>query len=142
MKPAKDERRQQLARIHQAKKQLAMDDDTYRSLLLRVGGHSSSADMTTTQRNAVLREFARLGFKADDQAKRKRQFPGRPKNVNDVPMLRKVEALLAEAKRPWSYAHGAAKKMFHVNRVEWLNPDQLHKLIAALQVDANRKEKA
>jgi phage gp16-like protein len=134
----RDERRQQLGRIHQAKKQLALDDDSYRALLLRVGGHASSADMTVEQRNAVLREFARLGFKMADQATRKRRFPGRPKNTNDTPMLRKVEALLADAKRPWAYAHGAAKKMFHVNRVEWLNADQLHKLVAALQVDANR----
>jgi phage gp16-like protein len=139
---AKDDRRLQLGRIHQAKKHLGMDDDSYRALLLRVGGHASSADMTSAERNAVLHEFARLGFKADDQATRKRQFAGRPKNVRDVPMLRKVEALLADAKRPWSYAHSMAKKMFHVNRVEWCNADQLHKLIAALQADANRKEKS
>jgi phage gp16-like protein len=136
---AKDDRRLQLGRIHQAKKHLGMDDDSYRALLLRVGGHASSADMTSAERNAVLHEFARLGFKADDQATRKRQFAGRPKNVRGVPMLRKVEALLADAKRPWSYVHAMAKKMFHVNRVEWCNADQLHKLVAALQADANRR---
>lgn len=140
MKPQRDDRRLQLGRIHQAKKALRLDDDTYRALLLRVGGHSSSANMTPEQRNDVLREFARLGFKAAAASARKPVFAGKPKNVKDVPMLGKVEALLADNKRPWSYAHAMAKRMFHVNRVEWLTHDQLHKLVAALQADANRRK--
>lgn len=141
MKPLRDDRRLQLARIHMAKKHLGLDDATYRALLQRVGGHASSAPMTHQQRNAVLVEFARLGFKAEDVKARKRVYAGKPKTVAQVPMLRKVEALLADNKRPWAYAHAMAKQMFHVNRVEWLHPDQLHKLVAALQTDANRKGK-
>ena len=137
----RDPRRQQLARIHMAKKQLGLDEDTYRSLLKRVGGAESSAAMSTAQRNAVIAEFVRLGFKNGDQAGRRRVFPGKPKNTADVPMLRKVEALLADAKRPWSYAHALSKRMFHVNRVEWLRDNQLHNLVSALQVDANRRGK-
>jgi len=137
---ARDPRRQQLARIHLAKKQLGLDDETYRSLLQRVGGHASSADMNPSQRNAVLREFARLGFKEERKAQQRKRWPGEPANCDQVPMLRKVRALLADAKRPWSYAHGLAKKMFSVNRVEWLRDDQLHSLVSALQVDANRRD--
>ena len=58
-----------------------------------------------------------------------------------MPQLRKVRALLADAKRPWSYAHGLAKRMYDVARVEWLDHDKLHRLVAALQVDANRRIK-
>lgn len=137
---AVSDRNRQLARIHAGKKALGLDDETYRALLVRVTGVRSSADMTAAERNKVLAELARLGFKADEQAARKRGFAGRPKNVQDVPMLRKVEALLADNRRPWSYAHSLAKRMFDVARVEWLHADQLHKLIAALQADANRKE--
>lgn len=132
------DRNRQLGRIHQAKKQLQLDDDTYRALLQRVTGKASSAEMSTDERNQVLREFARLGFKEADQQARKRAYAGRPRNVGEVPMLRKVEALLADAKRPWSYAHGMAKKMFGRDRVEFLRHDELHKLVAALQTDANR----
>jgi phage gp16-like protein len=150
MKPAPDDRRLQLGRIHQAKKQLGLGEREYRSLLVRVtadpvtglGGLDSSAHMTPEQRNAVLAELARLGFKAPAATARKRVFAGKPNNVKDVPLLRKTEALLADGKKPWSYAHAMAKQMFHVTRVEWLREDQLHKLVAALQVDANRKEKA
>lgn len=140
MSAARDPRNQQLARIHLAKKQLALDESTYRALLKRITGKESSAAMSTAERNAVLAEFARLGFKDQRQAEKRRRWPGEPKNCNEVPQLRKVRALLADAKRPWSYAHGLAKRMYDVARVEWLDHDKLHRLVAALQVDANRRK--
>lgn len=134
-----DLRRKQLARIHAAKKALALDDDAYRAVLRRVTGVASSADMSTAQRNQVIAEFTRLGFKAAGQQSRRRVFAGKPKRTTEVPLLRKAEALLADAGREWAYAHGMAKRMFQVTRVEWLNPDQLHRLVAALQIDAKRR---
>lgn len=131
-------RRAELAQIHQAKKQLQLDDDTYREVLARVTGVTSSADMTHAQRKAVLAEFMRLGFKPQRSA---RSFKDRPLDANTVPLLRKVEALLADAKRSWSYAHGLAQKMYSVARLEWLNPKQLHDLVSAMQIDANRRAK-
>lgn len=133
------QRRKQLARIHAAKKALALDDGAYRAVLQRVTGLSSSADMTTTQRNQVIAEFTRLGFKVVGQQARRRVFAGKPARTSDVPLLRKAEALLADAGREWAYAHGMARRMFQVARVEWLNPDQLHRLVAALQIDAKRR---
>jgi hypothetical protein len=50
------------AAIHVAKKQLGLDDDTYRAVLVRVTGVSSSRDMSPAQRQAVLDEMRRLGF--------------------------------------------------------------------------------
>jgi phage gp16-like protein len=141
LRPPVADRNRQLGRIHAGKKALGLDDDTYRALLERVTGKRSSADMTGTERNAVLAELARLGFKAEDAAARKRRIFGRPKNVDEVPMLRKVEALLTDSRRPWSYAHAMAKRMFHRDRLEFLRHDELHKLVAALQADANRRDK-
>lgn len=147
MKRRADHRLQQLRRIHVARRwaeqALGMDDETYRALLQRVTGLRSSADMTTEQRNDVLREFARLGLRNDAQANRKRRWPGQPEAalMAKRPMLRKVGALLAESKRPWSYAHGLAKKMHQVEKVEWLNDHQLHALVSAMQIDANRRRK-
>lgn len=132
----RDDRRIQIGRIKMGQKALDMDDDTYRALLQRVTGKTSSTQMTPAERNLVLGELARLGFKRAD---RRRPYPGRPRNLREVPMLRKVEALLADAKRPWSYAHRMAKHMFQVDKVEWLRDDQMHRLVAALQADANRR---
>lgn len=33
------------------------------------------------------------------------------------------------------------KKMFKVDRVEWLSDGNMHKLVAALQIAANRRKK-
>ncbi len=147
MSAARDPRKVRLGRIHQGKKALGLGECEYRALLMRasadadgIGGIDSSANMTEAQHIAVLREMARLGFKAADQAARQRAFPGRPKGQLS-PMLGKVEALLADSKRPWSYAHSMAKRMFHVEKVEWLNDHDLHSLVAALQADAKRRGK-
>ncbi len=52
-----------LAAIHVAKKQLGLDEDTYRALLVRVTGQSSAGDMTERQREAVVAELRNRGFK-------------------------------------------------------------------------------
>ncbi len=145
------DRRRRLGRIHHAKKALGLCDREYRALLMRatsdehgIGGIDTSANMTEAQHAAVLRELGRLaarkGVKLEQDAGRRRRFQGKPKNTADVPMLRKVEALLADAKRPWGYAHAMSDQMFKVKRLEWLNHDQLHRLVAALQIDANRAQ--
>lgn len=51
------------AAIHVAKKQLNLDDDTYRALNLRIVGKPSSKDMTEPERQLVLDEMRRQGFK-------------------------------------------------------------------------------
>ncbi|MCL1550485.1 gp16 family protein [Xanthomonas nasturtii] len=133
-------RKTQLAKIHLAAKQKGLDEATYRALLVRITGKDSAAKMTAEERALVIAEFVRLGFKDVQRTGRKRQWPGEPKNLSEVPMLRKVQALLADAKRPWSYAHSTAKQMYQIDRVEFLNQDQLHRLVAALQADANRRK--
>ena len=51
-----------LAAIHVAKKQLGLDDETYRAVLVRVTGKASSKEMSEAERGRVLEEFRRLGF--------------------------------------------------------------------------------
>ena len=55
--------------------------------------------------------------------------------------LAKIQAFLAEAKRPDSYADGMSKRMFGVEKVEWCTPEQLGKIIAALAYDARRHDR-
>ncbi|MGB3834456.1 MAG: regulatory protein GemA [Mesorhizobium sp.] len=51
-----------LAAIHVARKQLGLDEDTYRALALRVTGESSAGAMSEAQRGKLLEEMRRLGF--------------------------------------------------------------------------------
>ena len=76
-----------LAMMHVAKRDLGLDDDTYRAVLVRVTGKRSSKDMTDRERQAVLDEFRRQGFKPASKARGK---PGRPLSG---PYAKKAQAL-------------------------------------------------
>lgn len=124
-----------LAKIHIAKKELAMDDDTYRAMLQSIAGVSSSKDLTDAGMTKVLAHMQRCGWKPKTTTKAgKKPSVGRGRKA----LVGKVEALLAEAKRPWSYADAMAKRMFGVDKVDWLKAEQLVKLVAALTYDAKR----
>ena len=128
-------RNMDLSKIHIAKKDLGLDDETYRALLFRVAGVRSAKDLNPRTTGKVLAEFERLGWKPSSAK------PGRKAPVaapDRVKLLAKVEAFLSEANRSWAYVDGMALRMFQVERVEWLAPAQLHKLVAALSYDAKR----
>lgn len=138
-------RNKQLAAIHVlASKRLHLDRDTYVALLHRVGGVASSADLDQRGRVKVLNELRRLTGEGQQQMRNAVNLPDAPQNVREeiAGMVGKVGALLAESGKSWNYAHGTAKRMFKVHRVEWLRADQLHKLVAALQISANRNARA
>ena len=133
-----DRRKADLARIHILKAELALDDATYRDTLFTLARVRSAKDLDASGRAAVVDHLQALV----DKAKRRQEYPGRPHNIESGergPMLRKIEALLTDARRPWAYAQGMARRMFHVDQLEFCSPDQLHKLVAALVIDARRR---
>lgn len=125
-----------LAKIHIAKAQLGLDDDTYRALLARVAGVRSAKELSPRQIGAVLAEFQRLGWTAKPAKKAGRSAP-KPAAERKA-LVGKIEAQLAEAGRRWAYADAMALRMFQVERVEWCDTDQLRRLVAALAYDAKR----
>lgn len=125
-----------LAKIHIAKAQLGLDEETYRGMLWTMARVHSSKDLTTDGRQRVLEHLRARGFK---DARPRKRFPGRPHNTDSNAQLKKVEALLASAGRVWAYADGMAARMFQVDRVAFCDPQQLQKLIAALVIDAKRR---
>lgn len=129
-------RNSELAKIHIAKKQLELDDETYRSMLWTVARVTSSKDLDQGGRRALLAHLRARGFKDQKPA---RKTSGRPRNIDNSAQLGKVEAMLADAGRPWAYADGMAARMFHVDRVAWCNADQLQRIIAALVYDQKRR---
>lgn len=137
MNASQDLRRRELAKIHLGAKALGLDDDAYRDMLWTIARVRSAKDLDAAGRARVLDHLRACGFKA----RRGRPHAGRPHNLTAEergPQLGKVEALLAQAKRPWAYADGMAKRMFNVERVAWCNPEQLQRIIAALVYDAKR----
>ncbi len=131
-------RRRELAKIHAEKKRLGLDDDVYRDTLRRVTGKDSSAAMDGRERRAVIEDL-----KA--QAKRRGMPPRhrrkRPRNMNQpdrAAQMSKIEAYLAEAKRPWEYADSLAMRICKVDSLTFVPDGELYKIITALKKDAER----
>ncbi len=121
-----------LAQIHIARKELGLDDDTYRAVLIRITHKPSSAVMSAAERCKVIAEFKRLGFKPKGKHSR------RP--TASKPYVRKVFALWGELKRkgiwrdpsPQSLRH-FVKKMTGCDDPEWLEYHQASQVIEALK---------
>ncbi|MDN3524332.1 regulatory protein GemA [Halomonas sabkhae] len=129
--------RGKLAQIHIAKSQLGLSDEDYRAILARTAGVSSAKQLTNRNVGAVLHEFQRLGWQPKPAKKAGRKAPRPPKGRARI--MAKIEAMLAHAERSWAYADGMAKHMFHVERVDWLDDDQLQRLMQAMIIDAKRQ---
>lgn len=134
----------ELAKIHIAKARLGLDDliaagicvcgrerTAYHEMLWTVARVHSAADLDEGGRRRVLEHLRARGFQ--DRSR------GRPRTADGNAAIRKIEALLSDAGRPWSYADAMARRMFHVDRVTFCDRDQLRRLIAALSIDQRRR---
>lgn len=149
MDPRQDKmRRAELAKIHIAKKDLGLDDDTYRLMLHEVAGVESAGDLNTRGRRAVLEHLKELGFAAKTK--------GRPGNIERSPgagpqrtsrarQLEKIEALLTVGSKPWAYADALAARICRtrdgapIEKIAWVPTGELYKVITALRKQAQRE---
>lgn len=109
-----------LAIINIAKKDLAMEDDDYRALLLRVGGTASLRTMSERGRLKVVDEMKRLGFKVKPRG-------GKPLPASTKPYIRLIHALWKSCARKGvvSDASRPALRTFVENRSGVSDPDFL-----------------
>ncbi len=123
---------QALAKIHIAKKQLKLDDDTYRQMLWTVCQVRSAKDLDGRGLDAFIKHLKSKGavFK-----RKKRPTPAQSKRKQ----IAKINAMLiADGKRE-EYGDGIAKHMFNVERFEWCTSEQLSKIIAAIVYDQKKR---
>lgn len=117
-------RKAELAKIHALKKNVGLDEDTYRAMLNAQTGLESSAKMTRGQRLTVIKYLqTQLGKLSDD---------GKPHNLKQNPQLQKIEALLTVQHKPWAYAQTLAKRMYHKEALAFCSGKELRGIIAAL----------
>jgi len=125
--------------VHVGRSELGLDDDTYHALVADVAGDpacTSSTHLNNSDLQRLIDRMKATGFKVQGT---KRDYGRRPNPpVNREQLINKLEAQLAEAKRTWAYADGMSKRICKVDKVDWCTVDQLHKLIAALYMDATR----
>lgn len=125
-----------LAKIHIARKDLAMEEDSYRDLLERITKKRSAAKLRQAQLHDVIEEFERLGWKA------KKTGPKRAgkRRLAEGDQAAKIRALwmnlyhLAEIRDPSEDALAAfVARVTGVEALQWLDERQADKAIKALR---------
>lgn len=131
--------RADLAKVHIAKKELGLDDETYRDILHWKFNVTSAKDLKPRQVTVLLNHFKSIGW----EPKRPRKAGRKPSTMTSPRdkkrLMAKIEAHLAERGLPWAYADGMAKRICKVERVEFCDAEKLHKIVAAFQYDSRRK---
>lgn len=124
-------RNAELAKIHLAKKQLGLDDETYRAMLWTLARVRSAKDLDEAGRRTVLDHLRARGFKSKPK--------GRTTPADDrEALIKKIRRQMEVANVTSAYVDGMSKRMFKSDRFEWCNPDQLRRLVAALNYHIKR----
>lgn len=129
-------RRALLAKVHIARKELALGEDSYRDLLERVTGKRSAGELDNRQLVLVVDELKGKGFSPAPRT--------RPKAASS-PAAGKARALwislhqLGVVRNPSEQAlESFGKRQLKVERLVWADDDQMYRLIEALKDMAER----
>ncbi len=135
------DRRGMLAKVHIAKKQMALADEDYRAVLLRVTGQRSSATCSDAQLHVLLAEFKRLGWRETGARRR-----------SGKPHVRKIYAIWGDMRGLLEHADDDALRSFvrrqtksaanpdGIGSPEWLGPNDANKVILGLKAWRARLE--
>lgn len=139
-----NDRKPLLAKIHIAKKDLGLDEDSYRALIARHGGQGdrpSAANLQISQLESVLRELTGKGWRPRPKGGRTpRPAPSREALIGKIKAQLTAKAQHQGRAVPWSYADAIARRVAGVERVEWCDETQLRRVVAALAYDARRSQ--
>lgn len=122
--------------VNIAKKDLGLDDDTYRAMLMRLTGESSLRAMTERQKIAVVDEMKRLGFRV--------KKGGKVLPASTKPYIRLIHALWKSCHRKGIIQDGSrsALRAFVKNRTGVDDPDFLAYDQASPLIDTLKKMEA
>lgn len=125
-------RRALLAMVHCAKKDLGLDDDVYRTVLERVTGRTSAAELDDRDLSRVVDAFRRQGWQPKAGSRGKR---------SEKPYVRFMWALwnqlvaakVVRARAPRQALRAFIERLTGVTDPEWLTPEQGRVVIEALK---------
>lgn len=131
-----ESRKSLTAKIHIARKDLGLDDDTYRAMLEHLTGHRSSKDCTDRQLVMVIASLRRRGWNPAPSTYRKTDKKAQSGKTPKVrpeyePLLTKIHALILDTGTTWAYAEGIAMNMYRVG-LSWCDSTQLRGVVTAL----------
>lgn len=125
--------------IHIAKAQVGMTDPEYRDLLGSVGAKSSK-DLNNKTFDQVMVRFEAFGFKTKSKTRKTRKVSNLPRSKQA--MMKKLEAIILDMGLTWAYVDAIAKKRFGVDAAQWLEGEELFKLVQMMAVFQKRKRRA
>lgn len=133
-KIAEDARRKRdLAKLHIAPVELGMDEETRRALTLRIsrGKTDSTAKLSSQERNQLLAELIRMGWKPKTGA----MLPTQKR-----PLERKIEGLWQRLHEAGVVRNGSpealaafARRLTGVDALRWARNEQLSRVVEALK---------
>ena len=134
-----------LIRVQIARRELRLDDGTYRAMLERLTGRTSSADCTEAQLDAVVAEMKAKGWKPKAAASKPAAKAPHRRKVASSPMARKARAMwislyqLGAVRDPSERAlERFGRRQLGVDRLEWADQGDAYRLIEALKAMAER----
>lgn len=127
-----------LGKIHVAKKHLAIDDETLREIAFNFGSPPvrSLSQQTSEGLESIIKHLEKMGFQRSRPARAGRKPEATPERQAQ---LDKIDALCADSRLSINYAHGIARRMYQVERLEWCTHQQLRGVIAALTKRVERQ---
>lgn len=144
--------RAKLAKIHIARKELALTDEAYRDILRLHFGVESAKELNDRQGTVLINLFRAKGWKSQPRTelnsvprvKKKRpsaSYIDIPEGGPATQQQRKVAGLWNELGYPMCTLHSRVKRQFGVERLQWLTDhDSLHVLITDLEARLRRQE--
>jgi len=130
-----DIRRAKMAKVKVAIKQLDIDDDTYRTMLLRITGNSSMTLCLENEIDDVIRELESKGFKASAPKSDKPQ-----RKLDDSPEGKLIRAIwlqlhaIGEVKNPSDAALMAyVLRVGKVSAIQWLSAAKITLVVETLK---------
>lgn len=141
MGAAPDYRKRLIQLIHVAKNERGLDDETYRGLLTRETGKDSCSKMNGTELDRVLGALKREGFRVTRARKPVERVIGKK---SPAPVREGQKALItalwislwqlgAVKDNRDSAIDGFVKRQTGVEHLQWLGPQQGHRVIEALK---------
>lgn len=117
--------------------ELGMTDEDLHALVYRETGKESIRKLSQGELNTVARVLQNLKDGAKRQERGKRTDEGG--DPRTVELRRKIFRLMEQLNWKEHQVNGMARRMFQVDRIEWLAPDQCSKLVEALKAILARK---
>lgn len=132
-----DARNSQLAQIHIAKKNLGLDDETYRDMLFTIARVRSSSELDHAGRAKVLDHLKKCGWKPKTSP-----MKSRPTDDPQINMCRALWLELHAVGKVHNPEEAAlqryAQRQTKIARLEWLNSKQMNTVIESLKQWLNR----